>query len=185
MMPILAAGRATFAIDRHLRGMKKLALVLLAACGTPSPNDPAHSFADERVHEAGKVKMTIPHGWQVDDSGGDTLVIASPDPAVALEVTVVDGKDLAATLVGVGVGMLIGYDDLALEGAPVGATINGMNALFQDGKGKFHGADVELSVGLIDTPADKFLLVVGEASPEAFEEHRHEIREFMSDIRPL
>ena len=166
--------------------MKMLSIVVFAAaCGGATGSTEPTAFQDERVHEAGKVKMTIPHGWQVDDSGGDTLDITSPDHAVDLEVTVVDGKDLAATLVGVGVGMLIGYDDLALEGAPVGATINGMNALFQDGKGKFHGADVELSVGLIDTPADKFLLVVGEASPEAFEEHRHEIREFMSDIRPL
>ena len=164
--------------------MKLFFALALAACA-PSPNDPTHSFDDERVHEAGKVRMTIPHGWHVDDSNGDTLDISTPDHSVDLEVTVVDGKDLAATLVGVGIGMLIGYDDLALEGAPVGATINGMNALFQDGTGKFHGTDVDLSVGLIDTPAEKFLLVVGEASPDAFEAHRNEIRQFMTEIRPL
>jgi len=167
--------------------MKILAFAFLvtAACGAAVPPDQAHTFQDERVHEAGQVRMTIPHGWQVDDSAGDTLAITAPDQSVDLEVTVIDGQDLAGALVGVAAGMLIGYDNLALQGAPVSATINGMNALFQDGTGTFHGAPVELSVGLVDTPAQKFLLVVGEASADAFEAHRHEIRQFMTDLRPL
>ncbi|MFT3698430.1 MAG: hypothetical protein QM831_35125 [Kofleriaceae bacterium] len=165
--------------------MKKLiSLVFIAACAPTGANDPGHEFQEERVHEAGQVKMTIPHGWQVNGDG-DTMNIESPDHSVDLQVTVVDGSDLAATLVGVGVGMLVGYDDLALEGAPVSGQINGMNALFQDGRGKFHGEPVNLSVGLIDTPANKFLLVVGEAEPGAFEEHRHAIKHFIEDIRPL
>ncbi|CAN5301997.1 hypothetical protein BH11MYX1_BH11MYX1_37890 [soil metagenome] len=60
-----------------------------------------------------------------------------------------------------------------------------MPAMFQDGKGAFHGHPVELSVGVIDTPAQKYLVVVGEASPEGFEAHREAIRQFMTEIKPL
>ena len=60
-----------------------------------------------------------------------------------------------------------------------------MNALFQDGRGKYHGHDVELSVGVIDTPAEKYLLVVGEAESDAYAEHEHVIREFMQRIKPI
>lgn len=167
--------------------MKAIAFALLAACGANSagPNDPAHISTNERVHEAGKVKLTIPAGWHVDDSAGDTLAIASPDQSVDLEVTVVDGQDLAAALVGIGVGALVGYDAFSLDGAPVNAEINGMPAMFQDGKGSFHGHPVELSVGVIDTPAQKYLVVVGEASPDGFETHREAIRQFMTEIKPV
>jgi prepilin-type processing-associated H-X9-DG protein len=112
-------------------------------------------------------------------------VLASGDHAVSLDVTMLDGKDLAAALVTVAAAAVIGYDDLQLEGQPVSGQINGMNALFQDGHGKFHGQDVELSVGVIDTPADKFLLVVGEAETAAFHDHEHAIREFMERIKPI
>ncbi|HUJ59220.1 MAG TPA: hypothetical protein VLX92_12030 [Kofleriaceae bacterium] len=162
-------------------------VALAAACGGApmSATDPGQPLDIERIHQAGRVKLSIPHDWQVDDSAGDTLTITAPDRTVSLEVTLIDGQDLAAALVGVAAGMLIGYDDLELVGSPESASINGMSALFQDGSGRYHGNEVALSLGLIDTPAQKYLLVVGEAEPGGFEAHRRAIRHFIEGIRPM
>jgi hypothetical protein len=160
--------------------------VAASACGgaATQANHP-EQFQTERVHEAGRVKLWIPPGWAVDDTTADTLVITSPDHTVSLEVTVLDAKDLAGALVALAAAALIGYDDLQLVGAPQGGTINGMNALFQDGQGNYHGTSVALSVGVIDTPAEKFLLVVGEAETAAFAAHAGTIRDVMNGIKPL
>jgi hypothetical protein len=169
--------------------MKRLFLVsfYLAACAgtTPDAAAPGQSFETERVDEAGRVKLWVPPGWAVDDSNADSLVITAPDRAVSLDVTMLEGRDLATALVAVATAAVIGYDDLELVGQPVTGEINGMNALFQDGRGKYHGHDVELSIGVIDTPAEKYLLVVGAADSAAYAEHEHAIREFMQRIKPI
>jgi hypothetical protein len=163
-----------------------LLLALTAACGgTTNSAEPGQAFETERVHESGHVKLWVPHGWAVDDSTPDTLVMTSPDRAVSLEVSVVDGKDLGSALLAVGAAALIGYDNLQLVGSPQSGDINGMAALFQDGRGSYHGTPVELSVGIVDTPADKFLLVVGEAETAAYAEHAETIRQVMHNIKPL
>ncbi len=125
-----------------------------AACGGASPQaaEPGQAPQTERVHESGRVKLWVPPGWNVDDSHHDSLVMTAPDQAVSIDVTVLGGNDLGAALLEVGAAALIGYDDLVLEGSPVHGEINGMPALFQDGHGKYHGVQVELSVGVIDTP---------------------------------
>ncbi|MDX2091768.1 MAG: hypothetical protein SFX73_28160 [Kofleriaceae bacterium] len=170
--------------------MKKTSLIMVlvaTACGgaTPQPVGPGQSFATERVHAGGQVKMTVPTGWAVDDSTADSLVMTAPDKSVSLNVTILDGKDLGAALLGVTGAALIGYDDLQLVGTPVTAAINGMDALFQDGRATYHGVPVELSVGVIDTPSEKFLLVVGEAESSAFPAHEATIRRFMDGIKPM
>jgi hypothetical protein len=159
--------------------------VAAAACTPPQATEPGHEFQTERVHQAGQVRLWVPPGWQVEEGGGDALVMTAPDQAVSLEVTVLDAKDLGGALLGVAAGALIGYDDLKLVGAPANAKINGMDALFQDGEGRYRGHDVELSVGVIDTPANKFLLVVGEADKASYQAHQGEIREFVQRIRPM
>lgn len=160
---------------------------LFAACagGTPAPASPGETFQTERVHAAGRVKLWIPPGWTVDDGERDSLVMTAPDHAVSLEVTVLDGHDLLGALAGVATAALLGYDDLKLVGSPSDGEVNGMPALFQDGRGSYRGTPVELSVGVIDTPADKFLLVVGEAESDAYPEHEETIRKVMHGIQPI
>jgi hypothetical protein len=161
-------------------------LLLVAACAGTAPDAAAPQNGDaERVDDAGRVKLWVPPGWNVDDSNADSLVVTAPDQTVSLAVEMLDGKDLASALAVVAATAVIGYDDLQLVGDPVTGQINGMNALFQDGRGKYHGHDVELSVGVIDTPAEKYLLVVGEADTAAYREHEHVIREFMQRIKPI
>jgi len=165
-----------------------LAFVLSAtACGgaAPGAEHPGESFQSERVHTSGKVRLWVPPGWAIDDSHADSLVMSAPDGSVSLDFTVVEGQDLGTALLGVGAGVLIGYDQLALVGAPVTGQINGMDALFQDGRGTYKGMQVELSVGVIDTPADKFLLVVGEAESASFRAHEQTIRKVIEGIRPM
>jgi hypothetical protein len=159
----------------------------LGACAgaAPDPASPSQSVDTERVDEAGRVKRWVPPGWIVDDSNPDSLVLTAPDHAVSLDVTMLDGKDLGTALVAIAAAAVVGRDDLQLVGSPVSGEINGMNALFQDGRGTYHGTDVELSVGVIDTPAEKFLLVVGEADAGAYAEHEHVIRELMHRITPI
>ena len=170
--------------------MKQIAITLslaiaVAACGpaTPQPNGPA--FETERVHNAGRVKLWIPPGWAVDDSAADALVLTAPDQSVSLAFTVLDAKDLGTALLNVGAAALIGYDNLQLVGSPVNGQINGMEALLQDGKATYNGRAVDLSVGVIDTPSDKYLLVVGEAETAYFAQHESEIRKVIEGIKPI
>ena len=171
--------------------MKQLAICLAfaigaAACGgatTPQPNDP--SFETERVHAAGRVKLWVPPGWAVDDSANDALVMTAPDQSVSLAFTVLDGNDLGTALLNVGAAALIGYDNLELVGSPVQGQINGMEALLQDGRGTYKGRGVELAVGVIDTPSEKYLLVVGEAESAYFPNHEATIRKVMEGIKPM
>jgi hypothetical protein len=164
-----------------------LALSLaVAACGgaMSTPADPGQQFETERVHQGGQVKLRIPAGWNVDDSG-NSLVVTAPDQTVSLQVTLLDAKDLGTALLQVAGAALIGYDNLQLVGSPVDANIHGMAALFQDGRGTYRGVPVELSVGVIDTPTDKFLLVVGEAESATYREHEGAIHRFIEGIKPM
>jgi hypothetical protein len=170
--------------------MKNLATALclviaIAACGGAStqPNEP--SFETERVHNAGRVKLWVPPGWAIDDSANDALVMTAPDQSVSLAFTVLEGQDLGTALLNVGAAALIGYDNLELVGSPVSGQINGMDALLQDGRGMYRGVPVELSVGVIDTPSEKYLLVVGEAETAAFASHEGTIRKVIEGIKPL
>lgn len=161
--------------------------VSAAACGA-TLDEPHHAVLGdptERVHDGGHVKLWIPPGWAVDQENTDTLVMSAPDQTVSLEVTLLDAKDLAGALAGVTLAALIDYDHLELVGAPQSGDVNGMNALFQAGHATYKGNPVELSVGVLDTPAQKYLLVLGEASSDAFAEHESTIREVMHRIHPI
>lgn len=100
---------------------------------------PGETFQTERVHAAGRVKLWIPPGWTVDDGERDSLVMTAPDHAVSLEVTVLDGRELLGALAGVATAALLGYDDLKLVGSPSDGEVNGMPALFQDGRASYRG----------------------------------------------
>ncbi len=162
-----------------------LTFTACAPAATGGAEAPKQAFQTERVHEAGHVKLWIPPTWTVED-GADSLVLNAPDGTVSIGVTVIDGKDLGTALIGVAASALAGYDELSLVGSPVSGKINGMDALFQDGRGRYHGGSVELSVGVIDTPAqDKYLLVVGEAASGQLAAHEETIRKVIDGIKPI
>jgi hypothetical protein len=169
--------------------MKHLLLCLAiamgaAACAPTTAQPQGPGFETERVHTAGRVKLWVPPGWAIDD-GNNAIVMTAPDQSVSMSFTVLDGNDLGSALLNVGAAALIGYDNLQLVGAPVQAQINGMEALLQDGKGSYKGTQVELSVGVIDTPSDKYLLVVGEAETAMFQQHEATIRKVVEGIKPI
>jgi hypothetical protein len=163
-----------------------LAIAIAAtACGGASSQPQGPGFETERVHNAGRVKLWVPPGWAIDDGNADAIVMTAPDQSVSMSFTVLDGNDLGSALLSVGAAALIGYDNLQLVGTPVTAQINGMEALLQDGKAQYKGTQVELSVGVIDTPSDKYLLVVGEAETSTFAAHEATIRKVVEGIKPI
>ncbi|MDQ3365851.1 MAG: hypothetical protein M3680_10530 [Myxococcota bacterium] len=170
-----------------MQSCSPILLATLVACGGAAPpvSGPVQPFETERVHTAGQVRLWVPDGWAVEDTAPDALILTAPDRGVSLSVSVLDGQDLGSALLGVATSALVGFDDLQLVGTPVDMKINGMAALFQDGRGTYRGQQVELSVGVIDTPADKYLLVIGEAEPGLLPRHEATLRQFMDGIKPL
>jgi predicted Zn-dependent protease len=162
-----------------------LAATLLGACAAPQNAGVQAPFVEERVHPQARVKMIIPRGWTVQEQADGALALADSSAGINIDVKVVDGADLGTALLTVATGILLGYDNLGLDGAPVDNTINGMPALFQDGHATVQGHPVSLSVGVIDTPADKFLLIVGEGDPAALQAHENEVRTFINSIVPM
>jgi len=163
-----------------------LAIAACAPANTTGATEPGESaFQTERVHEAGRVKIWVPPSWHVDDKTADTLIMDAPDGTVSIGMTVVDGQDLGAALLGVAANTVIGFEELTLIGEPVSAQLNGMDALFQDARGRYQGRAVDVSVGVIDTPADKYLLVFGEAATGQFAQHEPTLQRVLDGIRPL
>jgi hypothetical protein len=136
-----------------------------------------------RADPEAQVQLWIPPGWHVDDAPGE-IVMRDPDGDVALRFAVVDAKDLGGALLEVGAHVLTEVDDVQLVGTPGDLTVNGMPGLYQDGKGTIDGVAVDLGVGVIDTPADKFLVVVGAADSAHFAEHEGEVKEVLARIAP-
>jgi hypothetical protein len=162
-------------------------LVAAVACVPPQgagAEEPGGGFAQERVHEEAQVKIWIPARWSVDDTQADMLVLMDPDEEVGIMFMVVEAEDLAGALVGITTGILTEVDEIQLQGDPEALTINGMDALVADGIGTLDGTPIELSVGVLLTPTDKFLLVVGMADSAALHRHEATVLEIFQRLEP-
>jgi len=170
------------------------AVALLGACvgaaepgsTTPGSDTAADqgSFQSERVHEEAQVRIWVPDHWRVHDGAGNLIVMHDPRDEVSIMFAVVEGEDLLTALLAVTEGVLDEVDDVRLVGSPQAANFNGMDALLQDGKGVVDGVDVDLSVGVVLTPADKFLLIVGAAESGALERHADTVLAILNGLKP-
>jgi hypothetical protein len=158
------------------------ACVGAADSGTTTPS--TGSFQNERVHSEAQVRIWVPDHWRVDDRVGNMLVMADPNDEVSIMFAVVEGEDLLTALLAVTEGVLEEVDDVRLVGAPGEASFNGMDALIQDGTGVVDGVDVDLSVGVVLTPADKFLLIVGLAESGALARHEQTVLAVLEGLKP-
>ena len=159
-----------------------------AACGGAAATgvaEPGEQFQSERVHEAAGVRLWIPPAWRVDAGQDDTLVLRSPQDDLGITLFVVDGQDLGTALLAAGAQVIVAIDDLELVGSPTSVDINGMPALFQDGRGTRGGVAVEVSLGVIETPAKKYLMVLGAADAATLHHHEATLVKVMENIRPM
>lgn len=159
---------------------------LASACApgaTGGADEPRAPMEQWRVDPDAHVKLWVPAGWTVEDGPGE-IIMTEPHGEVAMRFAVIDAADLGAALLDVGARVLTEVDDVALDGAPGELTVNGMSGLYQDGKGTIDGVAVDLGVGVLDTPSDKFLLVVGAADSAHFDAHEAEIKDILDHIQP-
>lgn len=173
---------------KHLILASFLALTTLAAaCGGAAPGaaTPGQTFEEHRVHAEAQVQLWVPGGWTVDDGQPNLLVMHDPASEVGIMFAVVDAADLGSALLAVGASALLDLDDLELVGSPGEVSINGMPALFQDARAARDGTPLELSVGVIDTPADRYLIVVGAADAGRLAAHEATVTRIMEEIQPL
>jgi predicted Zn-dependent protease len=161
--------------------MKKLlaTLVVVAAVFVVVPA----ARADTRTHKAAHVTFWIPDGWSVHEE--DALITASdPKDEVGLLFLLRGHKDMKAALAGL--------DDaiaqIATEvkaGTPQKIELNGMEGVVVDGTGKAEGRPVDLSVVILKTPGDKFLIVLGAIDSRHKRAHDGELKKIVASMKPV
>lgn len=172
---------------------------LLSACvgaaenGTTTPSTGSRedtasregSFQNERVHQEAQVRIWVPDRWRVHSGADSVMVMSDPHGEVSIMFAVVEGEDLLGALLAVTEGVLDEVDDVRLSGSPQSASFHGMDALLQDGAGVVRGVDVDLSVGVVLTPADKYLLIVGVADSGALPRHADTLLAILEGLEPF
>jgi hypothetical protein len=152
------------------------AFALLAVLSAPA-------FAEKRTHSAAQVSIDVPAGYKVE-ADEDSMTISDPAGELGVFFVVLDADALDEALKAVDkeVGKLakgVKWDDKPSE-----MKLNGMDAVGLDGKGTIDGTAAELGVLLVNTPADKILLVLGAVESDKASKHEAAVSSMLKSIKP-
>lgn len=163
--------------------MKKLVVlvVLVMAISLTFGN----AFAAVFPHEEAKVEITIPDTWKVEPKGDELHAEVKGETAaddLILIFSIVKGEDLVATIESSTKELEKQFGELKTE-KTTEIELNGMKTYCEDCK----SADGKYSVSLamIQTPANKFMLVYYAASPEAEKKYEKDVTDILQSIKPL
>ena len=157
-----------------------LALALLAIAGGPAA-------AEIKKHPTAKVEIDVPNGWKMGSPKNEPDIMTVMDPAgeVSFLFIVTDAKELANVVAELDKRLAKTVTDIKWSSAkPTADKLNGMDVLVNNGAGKASGKDVNISIVLVHTPADKVLMVVVFVDPAKYPAHKAEIQKLIGSIKP-
>lgn len=141
------------------------------------------SHADKRTHAAAKVSIDVPDGWKID-AEEDNMTITDAADECAIFFIVLETDDLHKALDAIDSELSKVAKNIKWEDKPSELKLNGMDAIALDGKGKIDGTDADMGVMLINTPADKILLVLGAVESAKSSKHEADVEKILKSIKP-
>lgn len=145
---------------------------------------PAMSSAKDFEHAEAKLSIWIPDGWHTDTDDG-MLAVKDPKEEIGILFIVMDAADVEKATDEMGKVLEEIIKDAEPDGEPVETKVNGMDAVFIDGKGKADGKPVDFSVGLVVTPAGKVMMMLGIAESSKFKTHEANVEKILKGVKPL
>ncbi|MCO4770069.1 MAG: hypothetical protein KDA24_08580 [Deltaproteobacteria bacterium] len=137
----------------------------------------------EVVYRRAKVKIAVPKGWTSQEED-DVLTLSAADESVQVLFTILEASAIDAALDELGSELDEMIKNPRFE-EPEDAVFAGMPARILEGTGTIEGTAVELGLALIDTPADKVLLVLGLGEEGRMTKNQAAIDALFAGIRPL
>jgi hypothetical protein len=142
------------------------------------------AFAGIRNHKAAHVSFWVPDTWSFEGDEQSQLQVSDPKGEVALLLMLQDYEDMKAAATAIGDQVTRIATDVKM-GEAQNITINGMEGVVVDATGKAEGKRVELSVLILKTPANKYLMIFGVLETEHKHAHEPELKKILASLKPV
>jgi hypothetical protein len=145
---------------------------------------PSVARAGVRNHRAAHVSFWVPDNWSATGDEATQLQIADPKGEVSLLFLLQDHHDMksAANAIDALINKLA--TDVKAS-APKQVTVNGMDGTVVDATGRAMGKRVELSVLVLKTPGDRYLMVFGVLESDHKRAHQDELEKIIGSLKPV
>ncbi|MBL8032897.1 MAG: hypothetical protein JNJ69_04305 [Leptospiraceae bacterium] len=157
--------------------MKKILLVGVALFVAGSLS------AKKYPHEESGVVVDIPGSWNVSGDA-NSLHAETKDGEAGMYFIVMPAESMEAALNALDAELAKTVQNLT-HGEAQQTKVNGMPAVSVDGKGQVGGQPVEVGVLVIQTPANKVLLVFGIVSETGAKKHQKHLTRILRGIKKL
>jgi hypothetical protein len=137
-----------------------------------------------RTDRAAHVLYWLPDNWSVQGDEANQLTASDPKGEVALLFMLRNHKNMqaAAATIDEIVGTLA--SDVKM-GQAQRVAINGMEGSVVDATGTTEGKRVELSVLILKTPGNKFLMIFGVLESAHKRAHESDVKKILASLSPL
>ncbi|HUJ62573.1 MAG TPA: hypothetical protein VLX92_28925 [Kofleriaceae bacterium] len=152
-------------------------VVIATAFGTAA-------VAGNHNHRAAHVVFWVPDSWSIEGDDASQLTVADPRGEVALLFVLKDHHDMKAAIATIDDTIATIATDVKV-GAQRAVNINGMEGVAVDGTGRAGGKHVELSVLIVRTPANKYLMIFGVLESAHKHDHDAELAKMLASLRPV
>ncbi len=143
----------------------------------------ATALAGVRDHRSAHVTFWIPDAWSVDGDDATQLTASDPKGEVALLFVLEDAHDMKAAMAAIDATIARLATDVKM-GSAQKVDINGMEGSVVDATGKADGKKVELSVLIVKTPGDKYLMIFGVLESKHKKAHEAEVQKILASLKP-
>ena len=137
--------------------------------------------AQETLTSPSGLKVTIPAGWKHQVDKDDNLIVSSADQLAYFVFSDIPSSDLSAALDEAEKEIKKVVTGLK-EGEPQTDKLNGMDAMFVDGKGKVEGQPMDLGLLLVKN-GNHVLFVFGIVAEVAGKKHDAAINKMIGSIK--
>jgi hypothetical protein len=142
------------------------------------------AFAGTWTHRSGHVSFWIPDNWKLDGDEQTQLTATDPNGEVALAFFLHGHKSMSAAIAAIDETIANVATDVK-TGAPQTVEINGMEGSVVDGSGVAFGKRVEISVLILKTPGNKYLMIFGVLESAHKLAHSSELKQILASLKPV